>query len=111
MGHRHETELDAVFVALAHPTRRAIVAMLASGDASVSALAEPFGISLTVAAKHLRALSAAGLVEQRKQGRVRVCTLVAAPLRGVDAWIGDYRLFWDGQLDALAAHVGGPAHD
>jgi DNA-binding transcriptional ArsR family regulator len=111
MGQQQVDVLDSVFAALAHPTRRAIVGVLASEEASVSELAGRFQISLTTVAKHLRVLDRAGLVEQRKHGRVRTCSLRAAPLGEADAWIGDYRAFWTGQLDALAAHVGGRASD
>jgi DNA-binding transcriptional ArsR family regulator len=103
--------LDAVFAALADPTRRAIVRRLAGGEASVTELSEPFEMSLTAVAKHLRVLSDAGLVEQRKQGRVRRCRLAAEPLREAHAWIGEYGRFWEGQLDSLAGHLGGPAED
>src|SRR5204863_10036768 len=82
--------LDAVFGALADPTRRAIVARLAEGEASVSQLSEPFEMSLPAVAKHLRVLAEAGLVEQRKEGRTRWCRLVALPLRDVRDWVSDY---------------------
>ena len=104
-------DLDAVFAALADPTRRAIVQRLAGGEASVSELSEPFAMTLTAVAKHLRVLSDAGLVEQRKEGRVRRCRLAAGPLRDAHAWLGEYGRFWEGQLDSLAAHVGGAARD
>jgi DNA-binding transcriptional ArsR family regulator len=103
--------LDAVFTALAHPTRRGIVEALAFGEASVSELSGAFGVSLTTVSKHLRVLDRAGLVEHRKHGRVRSCRLAATPLAEADTWIGSYRDFWTGQLDALAAHVGGPADE
>jgi DNA-binding transcriptional ArsR family regulator len=106
-----QQSLDAVFGALADPTRRAIVARLAEGEASVSQLSEPFEMSLPAVAKHLRVLSEAGLVEQRKEGRTRWCRLVALPLRDVRDWVSDYSGFWEGQLDSLAAHVHGPASD
>jgi DNA-binding transcriptional ArsR family regulator len=111
MGQQQAEVLNSVFTALAHPTRRAMVGVLAGGDASVSELAGRFEISLTTVAKHLRVLGRAGLVEHQKRGRVRMCRLRAAPLGEVDAWISDYRAFWTGQLDALAAHVGGPMSD
>jgi DNA-binding transcriptional ArsR family regulator len=100
-------ELGAVFAALADPTRRAIVQRLSNGDASVSELAEPFAMTLTAVAKHLRVLDDAGLVEQRKHGRVRTVSLAAAPLQDAHAWLGDYGRFWEGQLDSLAAHLDG----
>ena len=104
-------ELDAVFSALSDPTRRAIVQRLAAGEATVSQLSEPFAMTLTAVAKHLQVLSDAGLVEHRKEGRVRHCRLTAGPLREVHAWVGEYGRFWEGQLDSLAAHVSGPARD
>ena len=106
-----QQSLDAVFGALADPTRRAIVARLAHGEASVSQLSEPFEMSLPAVAKHLRVLAAAGLIEQRKEGRTRWCRLAPAPLRDVEDWVAGYRRFWEGQLDSLAAHVHGPARD
>jgi DNA-binding transcriptional ArsR family regulator len=103
--------LDAVFSALADPTRRAIVVRLAEGEASVSELTEPFAMTMTAVAKHLRVLSDAGIVEQRKEGRVRRCRLTAAALREAHSWLGEYGRSWEEQLDSLAAHVGGPAQD
>jgi DNA-binding transcriptional ArsR family regulator len=92
-------QLDEVFAALSDPTRRAIVGRLADGEASVSELAQPFDMTLTAVAKHVTVLERAGLVEQRKEGRVRRCRLAEAGR------------FWQGQLDSLAAHLGGPARD
>jgi len=97
-------ELDAVFTALANPTRREIVVRLAAGDASVSELAEPFGVSLPAIAKHLRVLERAGLVDQHKRGRVRHCRLRAAPMHLAEEWLASYRAFWETRLDSLAAH-------
>jgi DNA-binding transcriptional ArsR family regulator len=111
MVHRSPVALDAVFAALADPTRRAIVRRLAAGEASVSELSEPFAMTLTAVAKHLRVLADAGIVEQRKEGRVRRCRLAPAPLRDAHDWLGEYGRFWEGQFDSLAAHVGGPARD
>jgi DNA-binding transcriptional ArsR family regulator len=96
--------LDDVFAALADPTRRAIVAHLASGEASVSELAKPFDVSLAAVSKHVHVLRQAGLLSQRQEGRQRLCRLVAAPLRDADDWLADYRRFWDLRLDALAGH-------
>jgi DNA-binding transcriptional ArsR family regulator len=97
-------QLDAVFTALANPTRRAIVVRLAAGDASVSELAEPFGVSLPAMAKHLRVLEKAGLLDQPKHGRVRHCRLRAAPMRFAEEWLNSYRVFWEQRLDSLASH-------
>jgi DNA-binding transcriptional ArsR family regulator len=103
--------LDGVFAALGHPARRSIIRQLAAGEASVSELAEPLQMSLNAIAKHIAVLSAAGLIEDRKQGRVRRCHLLAGPLRVAQAWLGDYGQFWEQQFDSLAAHLGGPARD
>jgi len=100
-----------VFAALADPTRRAIVTRLAQGEASVSELTEPFAMTMTAVAKHLRVLSHAGIVEHRKEGRVRRCRLAGGALGQAHSWLGEYGRFWDGQMDSLAAHIGGPARD
>jgi DNA-binding transcriptional ArsR family regulator len=97
--------LDAVFSALADPTRRAIVVRLAQGEASVSELAEPFDVSLPAVTKHLAVLERAGLLEHDKRGRVRHCRLVAAPMGIADEWLRTYRVFWERRLDSLADHV------
>jgi DNA-binding transcriptional ArsR family regulator len=98
--------LDAVFSALADPTRREIVTRLADdGEASVSQLAEPFDVSLPAVTKHIRVLERAGLVEHHKQGRVRRCRLVASPLRDADDWLRRYRRFWETRLDSLSDHL------
>jgi DNA-binding transcriptional ArsR family regulator len=105
--------LDEVFAALSDPTRRAIVAHLAAGEASVSELAEPFDFSLAAVSKHVHVLRQAGLLSQRQEGRQRLCRLVAVPLRDADDWLADYRRFWDLRLDALAEHFEqrGPSGD
>jgi DNA-binding transcriptional ArsR family regulator len=99
-----EEQLDAVFSALSHPTRRAIVATLTDGEASVSELAEPFGCSLPAITKHLRVLERAGLLEHHKDGRVRHCRLVASPMQFAEEWLSSYRVFWEARLGALAEH-------
>ena len=96
--------LDAVFSALADPTRRAIVVRLASGEASVSELAAPFDVSLPAVTKHLAVLERAGLLEHDKRGRVRQCRLVATPMKAADDWLSTYRVFWEGRLNSLAEH-------
>lgn len=97
--------LDNVFSALADPTRRAILARLAEGETSVGALAEPFDISLPAISRHLRVLRNAGLVSRHKDGRVRRCTLAAAPLQAASDWIERYRQFWEDQFDSLAEYL------
>jgi len=101
---RTSDPLDAVFSALADPTRRAIVVRLSQGEASVSELAAPFDVSLPAVTKHLAVLERAGLLEHHKQGRVRRCRLVAAPMKVADDWLGTYRVFWERRLDSLAHH-------
>jgi len=96
--------LDAVFSALADPTRRAIVVRLSEGEASVSELAAPFDVSLPAVTKHLAVLERAGLLEHRKRGRVRHCRLVAAPMKVADDWLSTYRVFWERRLDSLSDH-------
>jgi DNA-binding transcriptional ArsR family regulator len=102
---KYNRELDATFQALADPTRRAIVAALARGQASVSELARPHRMSLPAVMKHLRVLQKAGLVTQKKSGRTRQCRLGARPLKRAEAWIAQYRVFWDTQFDALDRYL------
>ena len=97
--------LDAVFAALADPTRRAILIRLAEGDASVSELAEPFPMSLTGFSRHLRVLEGAGLLRTEKAGRVRHCHLHAEPMRDALAWIARYGQFWEEQFDSLERYL------
>jgi DNA-binding transcriptional ArsR family regulator len=99
--------LDKTFSALSDPTRRAILARLAEGDASVSELAAPFAMSLPAISKHLRVLEQAGLVERTKDGRVHRLRLVAQPLRDAATWIAHYQRFWEQQLDGLADYLRG----
>lgn len=98
-------DLDAVFAALAHPIRRAIVARLAEGECTVGDLAAPHDVSMPAISKHLRVLEDAGLLEQTPEGRVRRCALKARPLSAAFGWIVQYRLFWEDTLDALAKHL------
>jgi DNA-binding transcriptional ArsR family regulator len=97
--------LDAVFSALADPTRRAIVARLAGGRASVGELAEPFAVSLPAISKHLRILENVGLVARERYGRVHELRLVGRPMREAAEWIDRYRAFWESRLDALEEHL------
>jgi DNA-binding transcriptional ArsR family regulator len=93
--------LDAVFSALADPTRRAILARLASGEASVTALAEPFAMTMPAVSKHLKVLERAGLIARGREAQWRPCRLEAAPLRDVADWLERYRSFWDESFDRL----------
>jgi DNA-binding transcriptional ArsR family regulator len=97
--------LDATFGALADPTRRAILARLARGEAMVTELAEPFDVSLPAISKHLRVLESAGLLEREIDGRVHRCRLAAEPMKDAAAWIAQYRAFWETQFDALAKYL------
>src|SRR5512132_68093 len=93
--------LDATFSALADPTRRAILARLATGDVSVQELAEPFDMSLPAVSKHLKVLERAGLVARGRDRQRRPCHLTAAPLRDVADWAERYRRFWEESFDRL----------
>ena len=96
-----EEHLDRTFAALAHPTRRAILARLTAGDASVTELATPFRMSQPAVSKHLKVLERAGLITRGREAQWRPCTLRAAPLEEVADWIGEYRSFWEQRLDRL----------
>jgi len=98
-------QLDLVFGALAHPTRREILARLARGEGTVGELAEPFDVSRPAISKHLRVLEQAGLVERTRDGRTSRCELDAAPMREAAEWVARYRPFWDARLDALTLYV------
>ncbi|WFE44342.1 metalloregulator ArsR/SmtB family transcription factor [Verrucosispora sp. WMMD1129] len=88
------TDLDATFAALADPTRRAILARLAAGEATVTELAAPFAMSQPAVSKHLRVLERAGLVSRGRDAQRRPCRLEAAPLRAATAWLAAYREHW-----------------
>ncbi|MEV4417718.1 metalloregulator ArsR/SmtB family transcription factor [Catellatospora sp. NPDC049609] len=93
--------LSLVFAALADPTRRAILARLADGEATVNQLAEPFPISLQAVSKHLKVLEQAGLITRGRDAQWRPCRLEAAPLRDIADWAEQYRRFWDERYDRL----------
>ena len=100
--------LSTVFAALADPTRRAILARLADGEATVGELAAPFSISGPAISKHLKVLERAGLIERGRDAQWRPCRLDAAPLREVADWAEQYRRFWDAsykRLDAYLEHL------
>jgi DNA-binding transcriptional ArsR family regulator len=97
--------LSTTFAALADPTRRAILARLASGQCSVTELAEPFDMSMPAISKHLKVLEKAGLVARGREAQWRPCRLDAAPLREVADWVEHYRRFWDESLDRLDAYL------
>jgi DNA-binding transcriptional ArsR family regulator len=97
--------LSATFSALADPTRRAILARLATGETSVGELAEPFHISLPAVTKHLNVLERAGLIARGRDAQWRPCRLKAAPLQEASSWIEEYRLHWEQRLDRLDAYL------
>jgi len=97
--------LNTTFAALADPTRRAILARLASGEASVTELAEPFAMSLPAISKHLKVLERAGLIARGREAQWRPCRLEAAPLEQAADWLEHYRRFWDQSLDRLEDYL------
>jgi len=100
-----EDRLSVIFAALADPTRRAILARLAEGDATVTELAEPFSISMPAISRHLKVLERAGLISRSRSGQWLSSTLEAAPLREAAGWMEHYRQFWDESFDRLDAHL------
>jgi DNA-binding transcriptional ArsR family regulator len=102
-----DDRLDAVFHALGHRTRRALLARLRAKPAMITELAKPFAMSLPALSRHIRVLEGAGLIARTVDGRVHQCSLNAEPLKSVEAWIGDYREFWEGNLESLARHAEG----
>jgi DNA-binding transcriptional ArsR family regulator len=94
-------QLSATFAALADPTRRAILARLASGQASVTELADPFEMSLPAISKHLKVLERAGLITRGREAQWRPCRLRAGPLKDASDWLERYRHFWEQSLDRL----------
>lgn len=97
--------LSATFSALADPTRRAILARLMSGEASVKELAQPFAMTPPAVTKHIKVLQKAGLIEQARNAQWRPCKLTAAPLEEASNWIDQYRSFWTGSFDRLEAYI------
>jgi|SRR5688572_14675722 DNA-binding transcriptional ArsR family regulator len=94
-------QLDATFAALADPTRRAILARLARGDATVMELAAPFAMSQPAISRHLKVLEHAGLIERGRDAQRRPCRFVAGRLRDATDWIDKYRTLWEGRFDRL----------
>jgi DNA-binding transcriptional ArsR family regulator len=97
--------LSETFGALADPTRRAILARLASGEASVTELAEPFAMSMPGISKHLKVLERAGLIARGREAQWRPCRLQAGPLQDVAGWVEHYRRFWDESFDRLGEYL------
>jgi len=104
-GQRSAERLDATFTALADPTRRAILARLASGDASVLELASPFAMSQPAVSKHLKVLERAGLISRGRDAQSRPCRLEARRLKDATEWMERYRGFWEESFDRLEVMV------
>ncbi|MDZ8029244.1 MAG: ArsR/SmtB family transcription factor [Nostoc sp. SerVER01] len=98
-------QLSIIFAALADPTRRAILAHLAKGEASVTELAQPFEMSLPAISKHLKVLERAGLIARGREAQWRPCRLEAEPLKDAADWIEQYRQFWEQSLDRLDEYL------
>jgi DNA-binding transcriptional ArsR family regulator len=101
----HSPHLDNVFSALADPTRRAIIARLSQGEASVGELARPFDMALPSLMKHIRVLETGGLVESEKHGRIRTCRLMPGSMKGAENWLAEQRAIWEARLDRLESYV------
>lgn len=97
--------LSTTFAALSDPTRRAILARLVAGEASVNELAEPFAMSLPAVSKHLKVLENAGLIARGREAQWRPCRLKAAPLKDAVDWLEHYRRFWEERLDGLGVYL------
>ncbi len=102
---REDARLDETFAALANSTRRAILARLAAGEASVNDLAEPFDLTLPAISKHIKVLEQAGLITRSRRAQFRPCTIAAAPLAQVADWTEQYRHIWDDRFDRMDNYV------
>jgi DNA-binding transcriptional ArsR family regulator len=100
-----QDQLSATFAALADPTRRAILARLAAGEATVNELAEPFAMSLPAVSKHLKVLESAGLITRGRRAQWRPARLRGRPLQEAADWLERYRQFWEGSFDRLDEHL------
>lgn len=98
-------QLSSTFAALADPTRRAILARLSTGEATVTELAEPFSVSLPAISKHLKVLERAGLISRGRSAQWRPCRLDAAPMKDASVWLEEYRRFWEESFDRLEEHL------
>lgn len=105
IGTLPEDPLSATLAALADPTRRAILARLAEGEATVTELAQPFAMSLPSVSRHLKVLERAGLISRGRAAQWRPCRLEPEPLRVVSGWLDSYRRFWDDSFDRLDAYL------
>ncbi len=102
---QYHAQLDGIFLALADPTRRAVLSRLGAGPASISELAKPFDMALPSFMKHIRFLEESGLIVTRKAGRVRSCALEKKRFALVDGWLAEQRAIWEGRTDRLALFV------
>lgn len=100
-----EERLDQTFAALANTTRRAILARLAEGEATVNELAEPFNMSLPAISKHIKVLERAGLIVQGQKAQYRPCTIDATPLKEISKWTEQYRHIWEERFDQLDDYI------
>ena len=100
-----DERLDATFTALADSTRRAILARLLQGEATVNQLAKPFEISLPAVSRHLKVLQGAGLISRGREAQWRPCKLEVRSLRAVDDWLSNYRRFWEESFDKMEAYL------
>ena len=105
MTHQAADPIDGVFAALADPTRRAILARLATGEATAGEIAAAFPISAQAVSKHLNVLERAGLIVRTRQAQWRHCRIAPEPLRDVAVWVGQYRRLWQERYDALDAYL------
>ncbi|MEX2653880.1 MAG: metalloregulator ArsR/SmtB family transcription factor [Acidimicrobiia bacterium] len=101
----HADRLDETFAALANSTRRAILARLADGEATVNELAEPFALTLPAISKHIKVLERAGLIERSRHAQFRPCRLDPGPLAEVSSWAEQYRPIWEGRIDRLGDYL------
>ncbi|MDB5524699.1 MAG: Transcriptional regulator, ArsR family [Rhizobium sp.] len=97
--------LSATFAALADPTRRAILARLSEGEATVNEIAAPFDFTLQAISRHLKVLETAGLITRGREAQWRPCKLAMAPLKTVDSWLDQYRTLWEGTFDKMDAYL------
>jgi DNA-binding transcriptional ArsR family regulator len=101
----YESQLDAIFTALAHPARRAILARLGKGEATVGELAQPLDMSLPAVTKHLKVMERAKLISRSKNAQWRPCRLEEAPLKTASGWIEEQRKVWESRLDRLEGYL------
>lgn len=105
MARSDDDQLSLTFAALANSTRRAIIARLAEGEATVNELAEPFNMSLPAISKHIKVLERAGLIVQGQKAQYRPCTIDAGPLKDVSSWTEQYRHIWENRFDQMDAYI------